>query len=57
MVKGMNDIIEAWERVGIPEKSRKEKLVRRFLETAAFCAFVGGFIGFVLFELLRKGNM
>lgn len=56
MVKGMNDIIEAWERIGLSDPKIKS-LKRRLFESALFFACIGGFIGFLLFELSRKGNM
>ena len=53
MVKGMNDIIEAWERIGLSDPKIKS-LKRRLFESALFFACIGGFIGFLLFELSRK---
>lgn len=57
MVKGMNDIIEAWERVECEDERRKKAAKKVFWETIGMCAFVTLFMGYVLFELFRKGNM
>jgi hypothetical protein len=57
MVKGMNDLIEAWERTEMPDDRRRKAIRKGIIESIGMVAFIGAFMVYVLFELYRKGNM